>query len=172
MGYFETYSKALNYISSKTLWLNLCYWNFPLDFVPLWKDWALVKAETLHKQKKLHRFQTISFRVTMLICNTWMTSVTSLRRHYIAIFSVWQRLYEISHQLLVQILVRSRDTCFFTICYNKQMYFILRNISWTKKIQNKYEGNHRKWKRKMVTIENANVSVILPALFIDWYMSV
>ena len=37
---------ALNYISSKTLCFNLCYWNLPLDFVPLRKDWALVKAGT------------------------------------------------------------------------------------------------------------------------------
>ena len=35
-------------------------------FCPLQKDWALVKTGTLHKQKKLRRFQTNSFRVTML----------------------------------------------------------------------------------------------------------
>ena len=33
-------------------------WNFPLDFVLLQKDWALVKAETEHKQKKLRRSTT------------------------------------------------------------------------------------------------------------------
>ena len=27
-----------------------------LDFIPLRKDWALVKAGTQHNQKKLHRF--------------------------------------------------------------------------------------------------------------------
>ena len=32
----------------------------------MWKDWARVKLGTEHKQKKLRRFQTISFLVTML----------------------------------------------------------------------------------------------------------
>ena len=36
----------LNYIFSKTLCLNFCYWNFPLDFAPLRKDWALVETGT------------------------------------------------------------------------------------------------------------------------------
>ena len=36
-----------------------------LDFAPLRKDWTLGKAGTLHKQKKLHRFQTISFCVNI-----------------------------------------------------------------------------------------------------------
>ena len=41
------------------------YWNFLLDFVSSWKDWALVKILTEHKQK-LFRFQTISFHLTMV----------------------------------------------------------------------------------------------------------
>ena len=40
------YRAPLNYILSKTLRLSLIYWNLPLDFVPLRKDWALVMAET------------------------------------------------------------------------------------------------------------------------------
>ena len=43
--------------------------KLPLDLVPLRKDWALVKAGTYHKEKKLrrfHTFQPISFLVTML----------------------------------------------------------------------------------------------------------
>ena len=42
---------------------NLWYWKSPQDLVPLRKDWALIKPRTYHKQKKLRRFQTISFRV-------------------------------------------------------------------------------------------------------------
>ena len=45
--------------------------------MPLRKDWALVKAGTLHKQKKIRRFQTISFRLTMLI------SVVTLSKYLI-----------------------------------------------------------------------------------------
>ena len=34
----------------------LCYRNFPIDFVSLRNDWALAKAGTEHKQKKLRHF--------------------------------------------------------------------------------------------------------------------
>ena len=37
-----------------------------LTTVPLRKDWARVKLGTEHKQKKLRRFQAISFLLTMV----------------------------------------------------------------------------------------------------------
>ena len=51
--------------------VKLILLKLPLDFVPSRKDWILVKAGTSNKQKKLRRFQTISFRVTMVLYSSF-----------------------------------------------------------------------------------------------------